>query len=299
MRILNFWAFSLFFLCSYFSVYAQNELRKIESDILNGDKKAAIKELQKIPKDNYFYVLQKIIYKKASYDDYFDFVSRLELSGKSQHERLYEFINQIPRPKSTSVIDLDYVKLKWVLINDLRNDVSLKRATKENEKLLAYINQFSNQNPIKIKHAKAYADVHKIVILDIQGKIEQSKKISLRNIAIATMLKDTFLLITHKYYFNEYYVQKGELENYISNCKEILSLAEKIEGGSYFYNSTIYQLIDAYIFKGEFDNQYIEKQLDILSKDLNSRYYNNILYAKYLSSLDTKNPAKARIFKKN
>jgi len=298
MRIFNFWAFSLFFLCSYFSVYAQNELRKIESDILNGDKKAAIKELQKIPKDNYFYVLQKIIYKKASYDDYFDFVSRLELSGKSQHERLYEFINQIPRPKSTSVIDLDYVKLKWVQINDLRNDVSLERATKENEKLLAYINQFSNHNSTKILLAKAYTDVHKIVILDIQGKIEQSKKISLRNIALSTKLKDTFLLITHKYYFNEYYVQKGELENYISNCKEILSFAEKTEGGSYFYNSTIYQLIDAYIFKGEFDNQYIEKQLDMLSKDLNSRYYNNILYAKYLASLDTKDPAKARVFKK-
>jgi two-component sensor histidine kinase len=298
MRIFNFLAFYLFFLCSYFNVNAQNELRKIESDILNGDKKAAIKELQKIPKDNYFYVLQKIIYKKASYDDYFDFVSRLELSGKSQHERLYEFINQIPRPNSTSVIDLDYIKLKWVQINDLRNDVSLERATKENEKLLAYINKFSNQNPIKIKHAKAYTDVHRIVILDIQGKIEQSKKISLRNIAISTMLKDTFLLITHKYYFNEYYVQKGELENYISNCKEILSLAEKFEGGSYFYNSTIYQLIDAYIFKGEFDNQYIEKQLDMLSKDLNSRYYNNILYAKYLASLDTKDPSKARVFKK-
>ena len=286
------------FLCFNFSSSSQSVLRKIERDILNGDKKAAIQELQKIPKDKHFYVLQKVIYKKASYDDYFDFVSRLELSGKSQHERLYEFINQIPRPKSTSVIDLDYIKLKWLQINDLRNDVSLKRATKENEKLLAYINQFSNQNPIKIKHAKAYADVHKIVILDIQGKIEQSKKISLRNIAIATTLKDTFLLITHKYYFNEYYVQKGELENYISNCKEILSLAEKIEGGSYFYNSTIYQLIDAYIFKGEFDHQFVEKQLDILSKDLNSRYYNNILYAKYLSSLDTKNPAKARIFKK-
>ena len=298
MRIFNFWAFSLFFLCSYFSVYAQNELRKIESDILNGDKKAAIKELQKIPKDNYFYVLQKIIYKKASYDDYFDFVSRLELSGKSQHERLYEFINQIPRPKSTSAIDLDYVKLKWVQINDLRNEVSLERATKENEKLIAYINQFSERNSKKVKLAKAYADIHKIVILDIQGKIEQSKKISLRDIAISTKLKDTFLLITHKYYFNEYYVQKGEIENYISNCKEILSFAEKIEGGSYFYNSTIYQLIDAYIFKGEFDNQYIEKQLDMLSKDLNSRYYNNILYAKYLASLDTKDPAKARVFKK-
>lgn len=297
MKILNF-GILILFLCFIFFASPQNVLRKIESDILNGDKKAAIKELQKIPKNNYFYVLQKIIYKKASYDDYFDFVSTLELSGKSQHERLYEFINQIPRPKSTTVIDLDYIKLKWVQISDLRNDVSLKRATKENEKLLTYINQFSNQNPIKIKHAKAYADVHKIVILDIQGKIEQSKKISLRNIAIATMLKDTFLLITHKYYFNEYYVQKGELENYISNCKEILSLAEKIDGGSYFYNSTIYQLIDAYIFKGEFDSQYIEKQLDMLSKDLNSRYYNNILYAKYLSSLDTKNPAKARIFKK-
>jgi len=297
MKILNIGILFLFLWFNFFA-FSQNVLRKIERDILIGDKKAAIKEIQKIPKDNYFYVLQKIIYKKANYEEYFDFVSRLELSGKSQHERLYEFINQIPRPKSTSVIDLDYVKLKWVQISDLRNDVSLERATKENEKLLAYINQFSNENPIKIKHAKAYADVHKIVILDIQGKIEQSKKISLRNIAIATILKDTFLLITHKYYFNEYYVQKGELENYISNCKEILIFAEKIEEGSYFYNSTIYQLIDAYIFKGEFDHQFVEKQLDILSKDLNSRYYNNILYAKYLSSLDTKNPAKARIFKK-
>jgi two-component sensor histidine kinase len=297
MKIIKSVFLVLFLIISFYS-NTQSSLRKIERVILNGDKKSSINELKKNRGDRNYNLYKRIIFKTASYDDYFYFVSRLELSGKSQHERLYEFINQIPRPKSTSVIDLNYIKLKWVQISDLRNDVSLKRATKENEKLLAYINQFSNQNPIKIKHAKAYADVHKIVILDIQGKIEQSKKISLRNIAIATTLKDTFLLITHKYYFNEYYVQKGELENYISNCKEILSLAEKIEGGSYFYNSTIYQLIDAYIFKGEFDHQFVEKQLDILSKDLNSRYYNNILYAKYLSSLDTKNPAKARIFKK-
>jgi two-component sensor histidine kinase len=298
MRIFKFWAFLLLFLCSNFTVKAENVLRKIEISILNDDKKAAILELQKIPKDNNYYLLKRVIYKKASYKDYFDFVTRLELSGKPQHERFYKFIKQIEPPKSTKNLDIDYVKLKWVQINDLRNDVSLERATKENDKLLTYINQFSDRNSKKVKLAKAYADIHNIVILDIQGKIEQSKKISLRDIALSTKLKDTFLLITHKYYFNEYYVQKGELENYIINCKEILNLAEKINGGSFYYNSTVYQLIDAYIFKGEFDQVYVENQLDILSKDLNSRYYNNILYAKYLASLDTKDPAKARIFKK-
>lgn len=290
----------LLFLFLFFSFFAssQNVLRKIESDLLNGDKKSAINELQKLRKDPNYYLLKKVVYENAGFDDYFHFVSRLELSGKSQHERFYEFINQIDPPKSKEEIDIDYVKLKWVQINDLRNDVSLKRATKENEKLIAYINQFQNRKSKNVQLAKVYADINQIVILDIQGKIEEAKKISLRDIAIATKWKDTFSLITHKYYFNEYYVQTGQLENYISNCKQILRLAEKAKGGSYFYNSTVYQLIDAYIFKGEFDQVYVENQLDILSKDLNSRYYNNILYAKYLSSLETKDPAKARIFQK-
>lgn len=286
------------FLSFSFFASSQNILRKIEIDIINGDKKSAINELQKIRKDLDYYLLKKVVFEKASYNDYFNFVSRLELSGKSQHERFYEFIKKIKPPESTEEIDIDYVKLKWVQINDLRNDVSLKRATKENEKLLAYINKFQNSKSRNVQLAKVYADVNEVVILDIQGKIEESKKISLRDIAISSKLKDTFSLITHKYYFNEYYVQTGQLENYISNCKQILKLAEKAKGGSYFYNSTVYQLIDAYIFKGEFDQVYVENQLDILSKDLNSRYYNNILYAKYLSSLETNDPAKARIFQK-
>lgn len=289
----------LLFLFLFFSFFAssQNVLRKIESDLLNGDKKSAINELQKLRKDPNYYLLKKVVYENADYDDYFHFVSRLELSGKSQHERFYEFINQIDPPKSKEEIDIDYVKLKWVQINDLRNDVSLKRATKENEKLIAYINYFQNRKSKNVQLAKVYADINQIVILGIQGKIEEAKNISLRDIAITTKWKDTFSLITHKYYFNEYYVQTGQLENYISNCKQILKLAEKIKGGSYFYNSTVYQLIDAYIFKGEFDHNFVESQLNILSKDLNSRYYNNILYAKYLSSLDTNDPAKKRIFK--
>jgi two-component sensor histidine kinase len=265
---------------------------------LNGDKESAINELKKIRKDSNYNLLKRVVYKKATYDDYFNFVSGLELSGKAQHERFYEFIKHIESPKSKEVIDIDYVKLKWIQINDLRNDVSLKRATKVNDNLQKYINQFPNSKSKNVQIAKVYADINEIVILGIQGKIEEAKNISLKDIAIATKWKDTFSLITHKYYFNEYYVQTGQLENYISNCKEILKLAEKAKGGSYFYNSTVYQLIDAYIFKGEFDQIYVENQLDILSKDLNSRYYNNILYAKYLSSLETKDPAKARIFKK-
>ena len=286
------------FLINFFISTSQNVLRKIERDILNGDKKSAINELKKIRKDSNYNLLRRVVYKKATYDDYFNFVSGLELSGKSQHEQFYKFIKQIELPKSKEVIDVDYVKLKWVQINDLRNDVSLKRATKENDRLIKYINQFPNTKSKNVQLAKVYADINQIVILGIQGKIEQAKNISLRDIAIATKWKDTFSLITHKYYFNEYYVQTGQLENYISNCKEILKLAEKATGGSYFYNSTVYQLIDAYIFKGEFDQVDVENQLDILSKDLNSRYYNNILYAKYLGSLETNDPAKARIFKK-
>ena len=286
------------FLINFFISTSQNVLRKIERAILNGDKESAINELKKIRKDDNYNLLKRVVYKKATYDDYFNFVSKLELNGKSQHERFYEFIKHIEPPKSKEVIDIDYVKLKWVQINDLRNDVSLKRATKVNDNLQKYINQFPNSKSKNVQIAKVYADINEIVILGIQGKIEEAKNISLKDIAIATKWKDTFSLITHKYYFNEYYVQTGQLENYISNCKEILKLAEKAKGGSYFYNSTVYQLIDAYIFKGEFDQDYVENQLDILSKDLNSRYYNNILYAKYLSSLETNDPAKARIFQK-
>jgi hypothetical protein len=61
MRIFKFWAFLLLFLCSNFTVKAENVLRKIEISILNGDKKAAILELQKIPKDNNYYLLKRVI----------------------------------------------------------------------------------------------------------------------------------------------------------------------------------------------------------------------------------------------
>lgn len=297
MRVIKVWILFLFLAINFFAS-SQNELRKIESYILNGDKKAAIYELQKIRNEPNFYLLKKIVFETASYNDYFHFVTQLELSGDSEHERFYEFIERIPPPKSKKEINLDYVKLKWTQITDLRNEVSLEKAERENIKLLAYINKFTDRSLKQIQLAKAYVDIHNIVVLGIQGKIEQSKKKSLKAIAIANRFKDTFLLISHKYYFNEFLVQTGQLENYIKNCRETLNLAEKIEDGSFYYNSVIYQLIDAYVFKGEFDNTFIENQLEILDTDLNSKYYNYILYARYLSALDTNDPAKARIFKK-
>ncbi|MBU3661468.1 MAG: hypothetical protein FGM14_16510 [Flavobacteriales bacterium] len=289
--------FLTLFLFNHFYSKSLNSLRKIELAILNGDQKSALEELKKNPLVENHNLLERIISKKASYDDYFFFSSKISLNGKFQYERFYEFLSKIKPPASDKVIELKYIRLKWLMINVLRDDVSLKRATKENDKLIAYINKFPNQNSKNVQVAKVYADINKIVILDIQGKIQESKKISLKDIAIATRWKDTFSLIAHKYYFNEYYVRTGQLENYIKNCKEILHLAERVKDGSYFYNSTIYQLLDAYIYKGEFDHDFVEEQLSILSKDAGSKYYNNILYAKYLSSLETNAPSKQRIFK--
>ncbi len=117
------------FLINFFISTSQNVLRKIERAILNGDKESAVNELKKIRKDSNYNLLRRVVYKKATYDDYFNFVSGLELSGKSQHERFCEFVKRIKQPTSKEKVDIDYVKLKWVLINDLRNDVSLKRAT--------------------------------------------------------------------------------------------------------------------------------------------------------------------------
>lgn len=288
----------LILLTKSFFALTQSVNEKIEIAVILGDTKTAFKELNKLPKNAYYFKLKRILKGKASYKDYFEFASDVEIIGNVQHKKFNEFLSNIKKPKSSTRIDLDYVKMKWVQINNLRNDVSLEMATKENGKLRKYISQFPNKNSDNVERANIYADIHDIVLYDIQGKIEESKEISLRNIAKSYKLKDTTLIVINKYFFNEYYVRTGQLEKYIQSCKEILALENKSQKVSSFYNATVQQLLDAYIFKGDYDKGYIEKLLNDISIDVDSRYSSYVLYVKYISSLEPNDPARERVFQK-
>jgi len=137
---------------------------------------------------------------RIRYNDYFEFTSKSDRIGKSQHEQLNDFFEKIKKPLSSIKINMDYVKIKWIQISNLRNEISLPKANKENNKLRAYINQFPTKSKDVIR-ANMYADVNDIVIYGIESKLEKSKAICEKNIRAANRLNDTLLVIMNKFFF--------------------------------------------------------------------------------------------------
>jgi len=75
-------------------------------------------------------------------------------------------------------------------------------------------------------------------------------------------------------------------------------LEEKRSKVSTFYNATIRQLLDAYIYKGDYDKEYIESLLDKVFNDPSNKHYSYVLYVNYIFSLKKNDPAIKRIFSK-
>jgi len=199
MKGLKTWLIVAIFSFGFFG-FSQNSSQKLENYIINGDKNNAFKELQKKQKNAQYYQLKRILDGKASYNDYFEFTSKSDRIGKSQHEQLNDFFEKIKKPLSSIKINMDYVKIKWIQISNLRNEISLPKANKENNKLRAYINQFPTKSKDVIR-ANMYADVNDIVIYGIESKLEKSKAICEKNIRVANRLNDTLLVIMNKFFF--------------------------------------------------------------------------------------------------
>jgi two-component sensor histidine kinase len=276
--------------------FSRQQYKEIEKLILNDENSKALKLISKEKPNFYTRSLKRIILNKAGYLDYLEFIKGISIFRKFEYEQLNSLIQKkVKEPLSKTEINLNYVRLKWYQINNLRNELSLTRATTINEKLKEYIFKFKDQKDPSILKAKIYANVHDIVMSGIAENFELYKNKCEKDIVLAENLKDTFLIMTTKYFYNYYYINTAQVEPYIKICKEILQLDEQTGRKSGYYNSTVDQLLDVYFYTGEYDQIEVENLLKNIYDSEQTRYYSYTYFAKYLSTLQKNNPAIKRI----
>lgn len=290
--------FLLVFLVLTFSVFGKKPYTEIEKLILNDENQEALKLLERVEANYYTKTLKRIASNKAGYLDYLEFVKSASVLRKFEYEQLNTFIQKrVKEPVISDKINMNYLKIKWFQVNNLRNEISLSRATTVNEKLKEYISKFKNQSDKDIQAAKIYANTHDIVMAGISGNLKLYQSKCEKDLKVAKQIKDTFLIMTTKYFYNDFYTYTNQVEPFIKNCKEILYLDAKTKHSSGYFYSTVDQLLDVYFYIGTYDQEEVENLLNKIHTSEQTRYYSYTFFAKYISTLDKNNAAIGRILK--
>ena len=290
--------FLLVFLVLTFFVFGKKPYTEIEKLILNDENQEALKLLERVEANYYTKTLKRIALNKSGYLDYLEFVKSASVLRKFEYEQLNTFIQKkVKEPVISDKINMNYLKIKWFQVNNLRNEISLSRATTVNEKLKEYISKFKNQSDKDIQAAKIYANTHDIVMAGISGNLKLYQSKCEKDLKVAKQIKDTFLIMTTKYFYNDFYTYTNQVEPFIKNCKEILYLDAKTKHSSGYFYSTVDQLLDVYFYIGTYDQEEVENLLNKIHTSEQTRYYSYTFFAKYISTLDKNNAAIGRILK--
>ena len=273
------------------------ELEKIENFILNQQKDSASIYLSKIKETTpYISVLRKITNNQSDYSNYKKFIDNVSNSGNHQYGLISNFINNsIDQPTSDN-FNQNYFQIKLDQISVLRDDSkTIDQSTIINKELEKYLLKF-DQTKKEIAIANTYLDFHKIVLLLIQFKNEEAKKILDKNLNIAKKYNDKKLQIATLYYTCNYYLNKKNLQEYINTCEAILDLEQQLPEHSKYYKGTIMNTLDAYIYKGGHENE-VDKLLLELYSNPKTREDSYAFYAKYLTYLPLESERVKKIFK--
>ncbi len=280
------------------SCWGNNTIRKVEQLLLNDQFRQAELSLQSLDDTDYYVrSLNRIVQKRAYYTDFFHFIKHIDIHGKPEYEKADRFISKyVKTPSAKQAINLTYVRIKEIQITNLRNEISLETATKVNDELRKYVQQFNPKTP-DVQKAMIYLHSHELVLNMIQGKTDHCKQLSLADQQTALRLKDTALYIGTKYYYSNILIAENKLEEYIETCLESIALEKRLQHKTDFYGSTIEHLIDALIYKGDYDEQLLEGLLYSLYTEKKNKLYSFALYAKYAGSLPAGSPAQKRVFR--
>lgn len=274
-------------------------IQKIENYILKSELDSSYHNLSLLKntfKEPYLDNLERISTKKASYYDYYAFISKVGNRTNLDYTELSDYINNtIHEPSKKGSINLDYVKLKWLQISKLRDNVTLEKAGKEQLKLENYIDNFNADNN-DVKKAKILSSTHQIVLYTIQKDLENGKKLCLENLKKAKELNDKKLTIISLYHLCDFLIYEGKLDEYINTCEESLAIENTLPSKSTYYVGTIIHTLDAYIYKGGHDTR-VKELLTELYNTKDAQQHSYSLYAKYLGDLNLNASIAKDIFK--
>ncbi len=270
----------------------KDNLAKINLFILSNNLDSArilLPSLKINTNSEYTLFLKKILNSNTamSYNDLFIFTEQI-MSNSDYNTELQIFLSKnLHEPQNTSVIDIDFVKAKWLQISFLTDAVLMGEAQTEYENLDKYITQF-NKTDLNYLRADFYKNTYSIVLELIKQDIDKGAELCLKNKAIASELNDTTLMIISNYYYLDMLMLKGDLNGYIELTEKNIFLDKKLKKRTSYYLGNLCKLTDAYLYKGDSDDKVYELLDEIYnkSKEISFSYY--IQYVGNLADNDSK-----------
>lgn len=273
----------------------KSNINKVELFIIQKAKDSALTYLKKVKdekKQTQFNVILNS--KELSNKEYYYFLEDCFKNRNISDVEFSKYIEENIEEPEKDVIDLDYVRIKWLQVSKVRDEGDLDESSRINDKLLSYINQF-NEKSIHYELAKVYANVHKIVLSYIQKDIESTNSLINKNLESAEQYRDVLAQINTLSLLCDVYVIEGKLIKFIETAEKALLLEKELERKSIFYTGNIIHLIDGYAFKGGEDNRVRELLMKLYNDD-ETRIESHSLFANYLSRLPKNDLYKTKIY---
>ena len=274
-----------------------NNFQKTENYIIEEKTDSAVFYLNKLKDSKEKAFLKKMILKDdISYEDYYQFISNLAKRENLDFIAVANYINkEVKTPKISKSLNRDFFNIKWVLISKLRNETHLEEANQEQLKLENYVAKFKDASDTYL-WASTKMQTHTLVIHLIEKNIKEGKDLISKSLEVAKKLEDLELEITFLSHSRGFLIHEKKLEEYIATCEYILDLEDKLETKTSYYYSTITDLVNAYIYKGE-DDEKVLKLIDELYNSY-SKIYSYMLYAQLMSTAKEKPEIKNLILAK-
>ncbi len=289
----------LFNLCLLSSLSAQEDslLTEVEAAILKGDIEFAQANIPHLDVTNEFSTILNLIASNAdvSYSQYLGFFQHIIDSEKTDLVLLNTYIqNNIQEPESKSQIDYPYVRINWLIISNLDDVSEIELSTKRQQKLEAYIDQF-NPNDRDVKRAKILANTHHLVMFQIKRNAKDGMISCLESEKIAREIKDTNLIICSLYFYADFLISTGDLDEFIRVSEESLALDNQYQTHSDYHTSTLFHLINAYTYQGDKEKETLKLLMEVYNNP-KSKLLSYSYFAGYLGTVTIPSPESDYIF---
>ena len=212
---------------------------------------------------------------------YLKFINNVSNRFANNYKILSNYIDETIETPEEKKINKDYVMIRWSQYSYLLNDRHLDDSYRVYQDLKDYIEQF-NEKDIDVAKAKLRLKTYPLIIHVIKQETNEGKKLALESIKTAQELNDPKLeVIFNKELLNFYFYEK-DLDGYIKTAEETLKIAETLEDKGHYF-MLLPQLLNAYIFKGGYEEQSLAL-LDDLYNFEEEKSLTYIYYAQFLSS---------------
>lgn len=208
------------------------------------------------------------------------FLTKVSLRYSNNYKIVSDYIDAVIKiPDNQKQINNDYVMIKWNQLSYLLNDRFVDESYIVYKEVEGYITKFDLSKKEVIK-ASLRIKTHPIIIHLIKKEFEEGIKLTTECIQKAEELKDLELQVVFKRYLISFYVDEKKIDFYIKTAEETLEIAKKIENKEQYY-LLLTSLLNAYIFKGGYEEQALESLNELYhfnqTKDIAYIYYTQFL----------------------